>query len=68
MGSRAGATPAAPTAPTMPSFAWNLSDDDVANVLTYIRNAWGNAAPPVNPADVAKMRDRLQRDVASGGD
>jgi len=36
-------------------------------VLTYVRNAWGNAAQPVQPADVAKLRDRLQRNAAGGG-
>ena len=61
LGSRAGATPTAPTAPAMPSLGWNLSDQAVADVLTYVRNAWGNAAQPVQPTDVAKLRDRLQR-------
>jgi mono/diheme cytochrome c family protein len=37
-------TDAAPTRPAMPSFAWKLSDTDIAAVLTYIRNSWGNAA------------------------
>ena len=40
-------TKQAPTAPAMPAFAWLLNDDQVAAVLTYIRNAWGNAAPAV---------------------
>ena len=61
MGSRAGATAGAPTAPAMPSFGWNLSDEEIADVLTYIRNTWGNAAQPVQAADVAKLRDRLRR-------
>jgi len=59
-GSAAGGTMAAPTGPTMPAFASNLSDDNVADVLTYIRNAWGNAAPAVTPGDVATLRKRLQ--------
>jgi mono/diheme cytochrome c family protein len=58
-GSRAGGTVAAPTGPAMPSFAWNLSDADVANVLTYIRNSWGNAASPVDPGNVREMRKKL---------
>jgi mono/diheme cytochrome c family protein len=66
-GSRAGATAAAPTAPAMPSFAWNLNDQQVADVVTYIRNAWGNAAQPVQAGDVGKLRDRLQRQAATGG-
>jgi mono/diheme cytochrome c family protein len=44
----------------MPSFAWNLSDQDVAAVLTYVRNSWGNAAPPVSAKDVASLRTGLQ--------
>lgn len=59
-GSRAGATDAAPTAPAMPSLAWALSDDNVANVLTYVRNSWGNAAPAVSSADVKAVREQLQ--------
>jgi mono/diheme cytochrome c family protein len=33
-----------------------MSDQDVADVVTYIRNAWGNAAPAVTASDVAKAR------------
>jgi mono/diheme cytochrome c family protein len=51
----------------MPSFGWNLSDQEIADVLTYVRNAWGNAAQPVQPADVTKLRGRLQRNAAGGG-
>ena len=40
-------TPKAPTAAAMPAFAWVLNDDQVAAVLTYIRNSWGNGAPAV---------------------
>jgi mono/diheme cytochrome c family protein len=28
----------------MPTFAWRLSDEQLAEVVTYIRNAWGDAA------------------------
>ncbi|MDR6870760.1 mono/diheme cytochrome c family protein [Bosea sp. BE125] len=59
-GSRAGTTRAASTGPAMPSFAWNLSDQDVAAVLTYVRNSWGNAAPAVSAKDVASLRTSLQ--------
>ena len=55
-GSQAVHTEGAPTTPAMPSLAWRLKDDDVANVLTYIRNSWGNAAPPVDAASVADVR------------
>jgi mono/diheme cytochrome c family protein len=55
-GARSAGTDAAPTAPAMPAFAWVLDDRQVAAVLTYVRNAWGNAAPPVTAADVAAAR------------
>jgi mono/diheme cytochrome c family protein len=60
IGSRGVATSAAPTAPAMPAFGWNLNDTEIADLLTYVRNAWENAAPAVQPADVAKLRARLQ--------
>ncbi len=47
----------------MPTFAWKLSDDDVAAVLTYIRNAWGNAAPAVQGGDIGSMRAALHREA-----
>ncbi len=55
-GGRAAATDAAPTAPAMPAFAWRLSDAEVADVVTFIRNSWGNAASAVSAADAAKAR------------
>ncbi|MFZ0425048.1 MAG: cytochrome c [Xanthobacteraceae bacterium] len=52
-------TDPAPTAPAMPAFAWLLNDDQVAAVVTYIRNAWGNAAPAIGSSDVGKTRAAL---------
>jgi PAS domain S-box-containing protein len=31
-------------------------DDEVAAVLTYIRNSWGNTAPPVSAGEVGRAR------------
>jgi hypothetical protein len=45
----------APTAPTMSAFSWVLNDDQAA-VVTYIRNAWGNAAPTVSASQVSRPR------------
>ena len=59
-GAQAAGTKMAPTAPAMPSFAWKLDDAEVAAVLTYIRNSWGNAAGPVSAASVAKIRANLR--------
>jgi mono/diheme cytochrome c family protein len=58
-GVRSVATDREPTAPAMPSFDWQLKDDQVAAVLTYIRNSWGAAAPPVSADDVRKQREDL---------
>lgn len=52
-------TQEAPTAAAMPAFAWVLDDDQVAALLTYIRNAWGNAAPAVSASAVGKERAAL---------
>ena len=53
------ATKQAPTGAAMPAFAWVLKDDQVAALVTYIRNSWGNAAPTVNADTVNKERAAL---------
>ncbi len=63
VGGRGAMTAANPTSAQMPQFAWKLSDDEVAAVATYIRNDWGNAAPAVSAADVAKIRSSLKADA-----
>src|SRR3984893_7974812 len=59
-GGRSVATRSEPTGPGMPSFDWQLNDDQVAAVLTYIRNAWQTAAAPVSADMVGKARDGLR--------
>ena len=49
-------TPRAPNKGSMPGYADKMSDQQIADVTTYIRNSWGNAAPAVSPAQVAKAR------------
>ena len=49
-------TPRAPNTGSMPAYAKQMSDQEIADVTNYIRNAWGNAAPLVTPAEVAKAR------------
>src|SRR5271169_82192 len=58
-GSRAVSTSSKPTAPAMPAFDWRLNDAQVASVLTYIRNNWGNAATPVVARAVTSQRGTL---------
>jgi mono/diheme cytochrome c family protein len=60
-GARSVATDPAPTGPAMPALGWKLSDGEVAAVVTYIRNSWGNAASPVSADDVASARRQLSR-------
>ena len=43
-------------ATAMPAFADQLTDEEVAAVLSYERNSWGNQAPPVKPEDVLARR------------
>jgi len=57
---QAAQTPRAPTAAAMPSFAWRLNDAQVADILTYVRNSWGNAAEAVPAGAVTKSRAALQ--------
>lgn len=60
-GTRAVSTAGAPTAPAMPAFDWRLEDAQVAAVLTYIRNNWGNAAGPVPAGAVTSQRASLAK-------
>jgi nitrite reductase (NO-forming) len=36
--------------------AWSLSDEDIANVLTFVYNSWGNSGKDVTPQEVKKYR------------
>ncbi|MCK8787850.1 cytochrome c [Roseomonas sp. NAR14] len=59
-GVRGASTAEAPTAPAMPAFGWRLSDEQVAAVVTYIRNTWGNAAPAVAADAAQSLRDTVR--------
>ncbi len=41
---------------TMPDFGWRLSDQQVADVVTFIRSSWGNNAGKVEAKQVAAIR------------
>jgi mono/diheme cytochrome c family protein len=56
-GGFAPATAANPQPHGMPPFGPALSDNDVAAVVTYIRNSWGNAAGDVSPLQVKQARE-----------
>jgi mono/diheme cytochrome c family protein len=40
----------------MPPFAQTLNDAEIAEVLTFIRAAWGNGAAAVSQLDVMRYR------------
>ena len=61
-GSAMPATQTAPSALGMPGFAWRLSDQETAQLLTFVRQNWGNAAPAVTADDVAEVRKTLPKD------
>jgi mono/diheme cytochrome c family protein len=51
----------------MPSFAWKLTDKEIADVSTYIRNRWGNQAATVLEAAVRDARKRLNLETVHLG-
>jgi mono/diheme cytochrome c family protein len=58
-GVRIGTSASRPSPLTMPSFAWKLTDQEIADVATFIRNSWGNRAAPVSAGEVGEVRKRL---------
>lgn len=44
----------------MPAFKDDLSDLELASVLTYVRTSWGNKGKPVSASDVAAARAKLK--------
>jgi mono/diheme cytochrome c family protein len=49
----------------MPNFSGSLDDTEIAQVLSYVRSSWGNAAAPVTEQDVGALRTELQVAKAS---
>ena len=63
----------------MPAYAAKMTDQEIADVTIYIRNAWGNAAPlvtaavfaPTEPGEdralqMRALADAFAADVAAG--
>ncbi len=42
----------------MPTFRGIYSDEEIASVVTYVRQAWDNKAPAVTAEEVAKIRQQ----------
>lgn len=45
----------------MPGFAKRFSDREIADILSFTRNSWGNNASPVTTRDVATLRGQLKK-------
>lgn len=56
-GARSVTTPQMPNPATMPAYKGKMTDSEIAAVITYMRNAWGNAASPVTARQVRGARD-----------
>jgi len=57
-GGRTPATPQDKMAFTMPGFA-GLPNWQIAEILNFIRNAWGNHGSPITEKDIAQMREEI---------
>ena len=51
----------------MPRFGDQLTNVQIASVISYVRAAWGNGAQPVAPAEVAALRVGPEPPAAKGG-
>ena len=45
----------------MPDLGWRLSDEEVADVLSFVRGNWGNQAAAVSPDEVGRVRKALTK-------
>jgi mono/diheme cytochrome c family protein len=60
-GAQQPSTAKAPSTLAMPGFANRLSDDQVAQLATFIRQGWSNKASAVTADQVAKVRESLKK-------
>jgi hypothetical protein len=44
------------------------TDEQIAAVLTYVRNSFGNSAPAVTPAEVAALRGEVGKPMLTAAD
>jgi mono/diheme cytochrome c family protein len=62
-GSMLPSTTAAPSNLGMPAFGWRLSDDETAQLVTFVRQSWGNQASAATAGDVAKVRKLVKEET-----
>jgi alcohol dehydrogenase (quinone), cytochrome c subunit len=56
LGSETARTSTTPAQFAMPAFAWRLTDQGAADIISFIRSSWGNDAKPIEAAKVAALR------------
>jgi alcohol dehydrogenase (quinone), cytochrome c subunit len=62
LGSKTSRTSMTPAQFAMPAFAWRLTDQDAADIISFIRSSWGNGAKPIEAPKVAALRSSAQSD------
>jgi mono/diheme cytochrome c family protein len=60
-GSATPRTSSTPAQFTMPAFAWRLTDQQAADVVSFIRHSWGNDAAPIDVTTVSRLRRDLTK-------
>lgn len=56
----------APSTINMPAFGWRLNDQQVADVVNFIRTSWGNKSDKqVSTKQVAELRKDMQDRLGS---
>jgi mono/diheme cytochrome c family protein len=62
-GSALPSTKLAPSNLGMPAFGWRLSDEETAQLVTFVRQSWGNQASAAKASDVAKIRKLVDHET-----
>jgi alcohol dehydrogenase (quinone), cytochrome c subunit len=62
LGSTTSRTSMTPAQFAMPAFAWRLTDQDAADIVSFIRSSWGNDANPIEAPKVAALRSSAKSD------
>ncbi|NVD98054.1 c-type cytochrome [Massilia sp. BJB1822] len=66
-GWQSAVTQTSPRSFGMPSYA-TLSDNELSEILTFVRSQWGNRGEPVTAKQVAKVREELKLQQLAGSD
>jgi len=60
VGGELPSTPLRPYRLKMPGFGDRLSDEEIAELASFVRSAWTNNAPPVTAGDVSDLRGEAE--------